>query len=111
MRPEYFLIRHHFRDFDEFTQATHAWNLNIRQLGRWNSDGDLLRFGNGDIQAAYAAFRPDTYQKGEPPQGLRTLCILSEDLSSHLIWRRKTIPSNAVMAFPSGAELDAVALR
>ena len=110
MRPEYFLIRHHFRDFDEFTQATHAWNLNIRQLGRGNFDGDLLQFGNGDIQAAYAAFRPDTYQKGEPPQGLRTLCILS-DPSSHLIWRRKTIPSNAVMAFPSGAELDAVTRR
>jgi AraC family ethanolamine operon transcriptional activator len=107
MRPEYFFIRHHFQDFDEFVQATQAWNLNIRQLGRGSFDGNLLQFGIGDVQAAYAAFQPGTYQQGAPPQGLRTLCILS-DPSSHLIWRRKTIPANAVMAFPPGAELDAV---
>ena len=107
MRPEYFLIRHHFRDLDEFMQAIRAWNLTIRQIGRGRFEGDLLQFGTGDIQAAHAAFQPATYQKGAPPQGLRTLCILS-DPSSHLIWRRKTIPANAVMAFPPGAELDAV---
>jgi hypothetical protein len=109
MRPEYFLIRHHFRDFDKFAQATRAWNLNIRQLGRGRFDGDLLQFGTGFAQVAYAAFHPDTHQQGEPPQGLRTLGILS-DPSSHLIWRRKTIPANAVMAFPLGAELDAVSI-
>ncbi len=107
MRPKYFFFCYYFQDFDEFAQATHAWNLNIRQLGRGSFDGNLLQFGTGDVQAAYAAFQPGTYQQGAPPQGLRTLCILS-DPSSHLIWRRKTIPANAVMAFPPGAELDAV---
>ena len=72
MRLEFFLIRHHFRDFDEFTQATHAWNLNICQLGCGRFDGELLQFGTGFAQVAYAAFHPETYQQGEPPQGLRT---------------------------------------
>jgi AraC family ethanolamine operon transcriptional activator len=109
MRPEYFTIRRHFRDFDEFSQTAHAWNLNIHQLGRGRFDGDLFQFGTVFAQVAYAAFHPDTHQQGEPPQGLRTLGILS-DPSSHLIWRRKTIPANAVMVFPLGAELDAVSI-
>jgi len=109
MQPEHFLIRHHFRDFDEFAQTTRDWNLIIRQLERGSFEGDLLQFGIGDIQAGYAAFHPGTYQQGEPPQGLRTLCILSNP-SSHLIWRRKTIPANAVMVFPQGADIDAVSI-
>jgi len=109
MQPEHFLISHHFRDFDEFAQTTRDWNLIIRQLERGNFEGDLLQFGIGDIQAGYAAFHPGTYQQGAPPQGLRTLCILS-DPSSHLIWRRKTIPANAVMVFPQGAEIDVVSI-
>jgi AraC family ethanolamine operon transcriptional activator len=109
MQLEYFFAAHHFRDFDEFAQTTHAWNLNIRQLERGSFKGDLLQFGTGDVQAAHAAFQPGTFQQGEPPQGLRTLCILS-DPSSHLIWRRKSISANTVMAFPPGAELDAVSI-
>lgn len=107
MQPEHYLIRHHFRDFDEFAQTTRAWNLNIRQLERGSFKGGLFQFGTGDVHVGCAAFQPGTYQQGAPPQGLRTLCILS-DPTSHLIWRRKTIPANAVMAFPLGAELDAV---
>lgn len=109
MKPEHFLIRHHFRDFDEFAQTTRDWNLIIRQLERGSFEGNLLQFGIGDIQAGYAAFHPGTYQQGEPPKGLRTLCILS-DPSSHLIWRRKTIPANAVMVFPQGADIDVVSI-
>jgi hypothetical protein len=72
MRSEYSTIRQKFRDFDEFAQTARAWDLNIRQLGRGSFDGDLLQFGTGLAQVAYAAFRPDTYQQGEPPQGFRT---------------------------------------
>ena len=61
MRPEYFLIGHHFRDFDDFAQATRAWNLTIRQIGRGRFEGDLLQFGTGEIQAAYGAFQPGTH--------------------------------------------------
>jgi hypothetical protein len=72
MHPEYFIIRHHFGDFDEFTQATYAWNLNIRQLEGGSFEGDLFQFGTSDIQVTSAAFQPGTYQQGAPPQGLRT---------------------------------------
>ena len=107
MQPEHYLIRHHFSDFDEFTHTARAWDLYIRQIERGSFEGDLFQFGTVDIQFAHAAFKPGTYQQGAPPSGFRTLCILS-DPTSHLIWRRRTIAANAVMAFPLGAELDAV---
>lgn len=107
MQPEHYLIRHHFSDFDEFAHTARAWDLNIRQIERGGFEGDLFQFGTGDFQVAHAAFKPGTYQQGAPPNGFRTLCILS-DPTSHLIWRRKTIAANAIMVFPIGAGLDAV---
>jgi len=107
MQPEHFLIRHHFQDVDDFAQTARAWNLNINQLERGSFKGDLLQFGTGDVMVAHADFYPGTYQRGEPPRGLRTFGILADPLS-HLTWRHKMIPANAVMAFPPGAELNAV---
>jgi hypothetical protein len=50
---------------------------------------------------------PLTFQQRELPQGLRTLCILS-DQSSDLLWRRKMISLNTMMTFPPDAVLVAV---
>lgn len=109
MQPTHFFISRHFRDFDEFAQTARAWNLKLRQLGRGRFGGDLVQFGTEHAQVSCAGFHPDTYQQGEPPQGLRTIGILS-DPSSHMTWRRKTIPANAAMVFPLGAELNAVSM-
>jgi AraC family ethanolamine operon transcriptional activator len=110
MQPNPFLIRHHFDDIDDFSQTARAWNLNIDQLERGKFKADLLQFGTRDIVIAHADFYPGTYQRGEPPAGLKTFAILADPLC-HLTWRRKKIPANAVMAFPPGAELDAVSQR
>jgi AraC-like DNA-binding protein len=107
MQSETFLIRQHFQDVDDFTQTARGWNLNIRQLERGRFEGDLLQFGTANVIIAHAGFYPGTYQQGDPPKDLRTLGILA-DPSSHLTWRHKMIPANAVMVFPPGAELDAV---
>ena len=107
MQPEHFLTRYRFQDVDDFVQTARAWNLHLNQLERVRFKGDLLQFGTGDVMVAHADFYPGTYQQGEPPRGLRTFGILADPLS-HLTWRRKVIPANAVMAFPPGAELDAV---
>ena len=107
MRPQHFLIEHHFKDFDEFGQTAQAWNLYISQLEKGRFEGDLLQIGTGKVHVSIGSFYPGTYQTGEPPRGLRTLGILS-DPASHLIWRRKKIAANDVMVFPPGSELDAV---
>jgi AraC family ethanolamine operon transcriptional activator len=107
MQSNFFLIKHQFQDIDDFAQTARAWNLNINQLERGSFKGDLLQFGTGNVMVAHAEFYPGTYQRGEPPQGLRTFGILADPLS-HLTWRHKMIPANAVMAFPPGTELDAV---
>ena len=107
MQPNPFLIRHQFDDIDDFSQTARAWDLNIDQLERGKFKADLLQFGTRDVMVAHAEFYPGTYQQGEPPQGLRTFGILADSLS-HLTWRHKMIPANAVMAFPPGTELDAV---
>jgi len=107
MQPNPFLIRHQFDDIDDFSQTARAWNLNIDQLEPGKFKADLLQFGTSDVMVAHADFYPGTYQRGEPPAGLNTFAILADPLC-HLTWRRKKIPANAVMAFPPGAELDAV---
>ncbi len=107
MQPHKYLIQHQFQDVDDFAQTTRAWNLDIHQLERGSFKGDLLQFGTGNTMVSHAEIYPDTYQRGEPPQGLRTFCVLADPLS-HVNWRHKKVSANAVMAFPPGTELDVV---
>lgn len=96
-----------FRDFDEMTEALHAWNLDILQLDRGRFRGDVLQFGIGDLLVGRAIFNRATWQRGLPPEGFRNFAFLTDPLP-HMIWRKQEVYTHSVMAFPPGGELDCV---
>ncbi len=71
MRPEPFLIKKRFQDFDEFSEAARGWDLDICQLDRGKFNADLLQFGLGNVMVIKANFNRRTYQRGEAPKVFR----------------------------------------
>ena len=109
---EPFLNNYRFQDVDDFVQAAQHWNLDIKQIDRGQFRADLIQFGLENILVSHAKMNLANHQQGEPPSGLRTFAILADWPANYspssLLWRRIEIPTNAVMAFPTGGELDAI---
>ena len=96
-----------FNDFDELTEAARAWSLEFSQLDRGQFSGELVQIGNEQFNLTTARFNRHLFQKGVPPEGLRTFA-LPADNGQQFIWRRKKVRGEHVMSFPEGGELDAV---
>jgi AraC family ethanolamine operon transcriptional activator len=100
-------LHRRFRDFDEMTEALHAWNVEILQMDRGPFRGDIFQLGIGGVQVGRAVFNRATWQRGLPPEGFRNFAFLTDPLP-HMIWRKQKVSTNSVMAFPPGGELDCV---
>jgi AraC family ethanolamine operon transcriptional activator len=112
MGLESFLINYHFQDIDDFIQTARDWNLDIKQIDRGKFKADLTQFGIENVLFSYAKFSLANHQQGDPPSDLRTFAILADgpegQIPNSFVWRRMVIPTNAVMVFPPGGELDAI---
>jgi len=89
------------------TETARAWDLEFSQLDRGDFDGKLAQFGNERLNLSYARFNRHLFQKGAPPQGLRTF-VIPADSAQRFLWRRKEITGAHVPVFPTDGELDAV---
>ena len=96
-----------FYDFDELTEAARAWSLEFSQLDRGQFSGELVQIGNERLNLTRARFNRHLFQKGVPPEGLRTFALPADD-GQQFIWRRKKVRGEHVLSFPEGGELDAV---
>lgn len=107
-----YLIHHRFQNIDDFAQAAREWNLDIKQMGRGPFKADLTQFGMESVLVSHAHFSLASHQQGEPPSNLRTFAILADWPASFspstFTFRRQPVPTNAVMAFPAGDELDVI---
>jgi AraC family ethanolamine operon transcriptional activator len=105
--PPSYVFHRNFHDIDELTEAARAWDLEFSQLDRGLFDGELAQIGNERINLSTARFNRHLFQKGVPPQGLRTFAIPADN-AQQFLWRRKEISGEQVLAFPKGSELNAV---
>jgi AraC family ethanolamine operon transcriptional activator len=96
-----------FHNFDELTEAARAWDLEFSQLDRGLFHGELVQLGNERLNISTARFNRHIFQKGVPPQGLRTF-VIPADSTQQFLWRRKEVTGEQVLAFPKDGELDAV---
>ena len=112
MVPGHFLINYRFQDAYEFAQTAREWNLDIKQLVRGSFRSDLTQFGMENVLVTHARFSLASHQQGDPPSDLRTFGIMADWAANYspsaFIWRRKPVPTNAVLAFPAGDELDVI---
>jgi AraC-like DNA-binding protein len=106
-RKKSYFCHFRFQDFDDFADTLREWDLEVFQLRGGKCRADLLQFGVGNLQVGYAYFSNITEQRGVPPKGLRTFAILV-DPASNLIWRRREINENTLMAFPPDDGVDVV---
>ncbi len=105
-KPKSFILNDRFTDFEEFAQATRAWDLDFIQLDRGNFETEIVQVGVGDILLAQASFSRFIDQKGSSPPGLWTFAILT-DRSSDIIWRGRQVSKKSVMIYSPGSEIDA----
>lgn len=103
-------LHRRFRDFDEMTEALHAWNMEILQMDHGPFRGDVFQLGIGGVLIGRAVFNRATWQRGFPPEDFRNFAFLTDPVP-HMVWRMQKVSTNAVMAFPPGGELDCVARK
>jgi len=104
--PKSFILNDRFTDFEEFTQATRAWDLDFIQLDRGNFETEITQVGVGDVLLAQASFNRFIDQKGSSPPGFWTFAILTNE-SSPIIWRGRQVSKKSVMIYAPGSEIDA----
>jgi AraC family ethanolamine operon transcriptional activator len=104
--PNFFILNDRFTDFEEFAQATRAWDLDFIQLDRGNFETEITQVGVGDVLLAQASFNRYIDQKGSPPPGLWTFAILTNE-SPPIIWRGRQVSKKSVMIYSPGSEIDA----
>jgi len=73
--PKSFILNDRFTDFEEFAQATRAWDLDFIQLDRGNFETKLIQVGVGDVLFAQAGFNRFIDEKGSSPPALWTFAI------------------------------------
>jgi AraC family ethanolamine operon transcriptional activator len=104
--PKSFILNDRFTDFEEFAQATRAWDLDFIQLDRGDFETEIHQVGVGDILLTQASFSRFIDQKGSSPPGLWTFAILT-DKSSDIIWRGRQVSKKSLMIYAPGSEIDA----
>lgn len=100
------MLNDRFADFEEFAQATRAWDLNFVQLDRGDFETQIIQVGKEDILFSRGTFNRFINQQGSPPPGLWTFALLT-DRSSHIIWRGRQVGNSSVMIYSPGSEIDA----
>ena len=105
MKP--FFLRESFNDFDAFTHAIRAWNLDFRQLDSGPLQADVLQFSSINSLVGHAQFSRRFDQRGATPPDLWTFGIFSRKCSP-LVWHDKEIDSCYIVIYKPGSEIDCV---
>ena len=103
---ENFYFNREFSDFEELAENLRQWNIQIRQLQRKGGASSLRQLSLGNVLIACGVFSGRTHQIGVPPAG-RTIAFHAGK-GSQIVWRRREVPQNGLMIFPSDTDLDIV---
>lgn len=101
---DYFYIKREFDDFAAFEDSMKLWNVQMNQLHCGKSNYNIKQLSLEKAKLNHLVLNGHKSTVGDPPQG-RTFAFWSGE-NSELIWRKKRIPQNSVMMYPSGAEHD-----
>jgi AraC family ethanolamine operon transcriptional activator len=95
-----------FTDFDELSEASRQWSLDLLQLDRGGFHGELLQFGVAGAHVSEVRFGRKLLQKGNPPSGLRLIGVPASR-TGEFVWRGIPVTNKDLIIFPRGADMVA----
>lgn len=107
MSMEHFLLQNSFHDYDDFSHAIQAWDLDFKQLDTGKCKTDLLQFGTAKSLLTHARLNRCFDQQGSAPFGNWTFAILAEQ-STPIVWHDQEVSPNTILIYKPGSELDCV---
>ena len=102
-----FLLKSHFRDFDQLAEQARSWQLDFVQLDRGKTRFDLVQAGIGGVQLARARFGRKLHQRGAAPPGMRSIVIPTYPKLPHH-WRGHEVDGNDLLIFPENGEFSSI---
>ena len=104
---DYFLLKNSFNDFDHFSHAVQAWDLDFQQLDTGECKTDLLQFATAQSLLSHARFNRRFDQRGSAPPGNWTFGIFAEQ-STPIVLHEQEISTNTIVVYKPGSEIDCV---
>jgi AraC family ethanolamine operon transcriptional activator len=104
---KHFFLKESFLDFEVFTHAVRAWDLDFLQLDRGPLRADILQFSGINSLIAHARFNRLFHQRGATPPGLWTFGIFAKQCSP-LVWHDNEINNSYIVIYEPGSEIDCV---
>jgi len=99
------ILRHTFRDIDEFNQATAAWQVDFQQLDRGSLKCDLIQVSSADVLLSHTAFGRKIDQQGTAPVGSFTFAVPTPE-APRIVWRSRVVPPGSMIIYRPGSEID-----
>jgi AraC family ethanolamine operon transcriptional activator len=96
-----------YTDFDQFSEATLNWDLDLKLLSKNDFQSCLTLFKNEVFQLGRTSLLGKVEQKGMSPPGFRSILIPVNNNSS-FYWLNRKVESNQFLFFPKDGTLDAV---
>jgi AraC family ethanolamine operon transcriptional activator len=101
------LYRSTYKDFDQFSEATLSWDLDLKLLSKNDFQSYHFLFENEFFQIRRPSLMGKVEQKGLSSRGFRSLLIpVNQNNSFH--WLNRKIDSNQFLLFPKDRTLDVV---
>ena len=105
-QTDHYVVKHRFTDFEEFSDAIHAWDLDFRQLDAGDSPAELTQVGTGRFQLTHACLNRKYDQYGGAPDGTRTFALLETGVKG-LIWCGRPVTDQTLLMFDSSGAFEA----
>ena len=106
-KPELIAIAGQFVEFDEFTEVTAGWDIDLRQLCRGNLNASMAQLVGESWSLGKARFDQPAYQQGVAMPGMRTFAILDPD-APDTDWCGRSFTSGTLAMFAKDTEFRSV---
>ena len=103
----FFLLRRHFDDFDDFASSAREWTLGFRQLDRGLFHGDIFQFKQGPILLSRFSVNRRLELCAAPPEGFRNFGIPVK-FPQPLVWRGRVLQQPTIQVYQSHDDFEAV---
>jgi len=91
-----------FADFDEFTEAAAAWDIDFRQTGKGKLNASLVQLVSENWSVSKARFDQASHQSGIAVPGMRTFAFLGTSAPEVSFCNRSFVPGTLAVFAPSG---------
>lgn len=109
-RQPFSVLRAHFSDGDELTDAAPAWSLDFRQLDPGPGLCEVEQVLARDVAVARFALGARFHQSGASMPGMRDFAIAARE-SSRLRWCGQEVGPESLLSFPRNGQFDAASFQ